>query len=109
MGRFFVPRLLATGSLVSAASAFRLCTNQVGLLVGRTPPLVRLAVRATENRDGTGRAQSAFRDELVGLVRDSAEISWRELRRGVDDFDAFTRGDEIPAERPRRRPYRVKP
>ena len=50
-----------------------------------------------------------FRDELVALARDSAEASWRELRRGVDDLDAFTRPDERESERPARRPYRVKP
>ena len=79
------------------------------MLVQRTPPLLGLAVRASAPRARTGSAQAAFRDELVALARDSAEASWRELRRGVDDLDAFTRPDERESERPARRPYRVKP
>jgi hypothetical protein len=101
--------MLATGSLVSAASTFRVCTSCLELLVERAPPLVRLAVKASAGFADTGKAQATFRDELVALVRDSAEISWRELRRGVDDFDAFTRPDDEHRERPPRRPYRVKP
>jgi hypothetical protein len=53
------------------------------------------------------KAQAAFRDDLIALARDSAELSWRELRRGVDELDAFTRPHEEPGGRPQR-PYRVK-
>jgi hypothetical protein len=66
---------------------------------------VKLAVRASVG--GAGTAQSAFRDDFIGLARDLAEASWREMRRGVQELDAFTRSaDESPA---RHRPYRVKP
>jgi hypothetical protein len=78
-------------------------------MVQRTPPLVRLAVRASVGGADAGKAQAAFRDDLLALARDSAEVSWRELRRAVDDLDAFTRPDEKHAERPPRRPGRVKP
>jgi hypothetical protein len=73
--------------------------------------LLGLAVRASAPRNRSATAQAAFRDELVALARDSAEASWRELRRGVDDLDAFTRPDEPEPDqaRPARRPYRVKP
>jgi hypothetical protein len=101
--------MLATGSWVTAATAFRVGASCLELLVQRTPPLVGLAVKASAGRAGTGRAQAAFRDELVALARDSAEVSWRELRRGVDDLDASTRPDEKHSELPPRRPYRVKP
>jgi hypothetical protein len=99
--------MLATGSLVSSATVFRLGAGQLELLVDRTPPLVRLAVRASVGGAGARKAQAEFRDDLIALARDSAEVSWREMRRGVDDFDAFTRPDEKPAARPHR-PYRVK-
>jgi hypothetical protein len=102
-----VPRLLATGSLVSSATAFRVGAGCLELLVERTPPLVTHALRASVGGAGSGRAQAAFRDDFLALARDSAEVSWRELRRGVDDLDAFTRNDEEPGERPHR-PYRVK-
>jgi hypothetical protein len=100
--------MLATGSLVSSATAFRVGVGCLELLAQRTPLLMRLAVGASVGGAGTGKAQAAFRDDLIALARDSAEVSWRELRRGVDDFDAFTRPGEEPAARPHR-PYRVKP
>jgi len=103
-----VPRLLATGSLVTSATAFRVGAGCLELLVERTPQLAKLAVRASVGGAETGEAQATFRDDFIALARDSAEVSWRELRRGVDDLDAFTRTDEEPGERPHR-PYRVIP
>jgi hypothetical protein len=100
--------MLATGSLVTSATAFRVGAGCLELLVERTPPLMRLAVEASLGGAGTAKAQAAFRDDLIALARDSAEVSWRELRRGVDDLDAFTRPDDQPGARPHR-PWRVKP
>jgi len=98
--------MLATSSLVSSATAFRVGVSYLGLLTERTPTLLRLAVQASIGGAGNGRAQAEFRDDLIALARDSAEMSWREVRRGLDDLDAFTRPDD-PAEQPRR-PHRVK-
>jgi hypothetical protein len=52
--------------------------------------------------------QGVFRDELIALARETAEVSWRELRRGLEEFDLRTRPVEAPAPRPYR-PVRVKP
>jgi hypothetical protein len=98
--------MLATSSVVNAATAF---VSWLELLVERTPPLVRLAVIASAAPAGADKAQATFRDELLTLVRDPAEASWRELRRGVDDLDALTRPDGKDAERPPNRPYKAKP
>ena len=100
--------MLAAGSLVTSATAFRVGAGCLELWLDRAPVLVRLAAQASLGGAGTGPAQAAFRDDFIALARDSAEVSWRELRRGVDDLDAFTRPDEEPGERPHR-PYRVKP
>jgi hypothetical protein len=109
VGRLVIPRTLVTGAVVSAATTYRVGVNWLGLLVDRAPSLAGLALEGAVGRAGSGRAQAAFRDELIGLARESAEASWRELRRGVDDLDELTR----PAEEPRggepRRPHRVKP
>jgi hypothetical protein len=88
--------MLATGSVVSSATAFRVAAGCLELWLERAPALVRLAAQASLGGAQTGRAQAAFRDDLLALARDSAEVSWRELRRGVDDLDAFTRPDEEP-------------
>lgn len=108
MSRLAVPRMLATSSLVSSATAFRVGLSYLGLVAERTPPLVRLAVRASIGGAGNGRAQAEFRDDLIAFARDSAEVSWREVRRGLDDLDAFTRPGDDATERARR-PHRVKP
>jgi hypothetical protein len=100
--------MLAAGSLVTSATAFRVGAGSLELCLDRAPGLVRLAARASLGGAGTGRAQAEFRDDFIALARDWAEVSWRELRRGVDDLDAFTRADEEPGARPHR-PYRVKP
>jgi hypothetical protein len=100
--------MLAAGSLMTTATAFRVGVGCLELLAERTPPLARLALTASAGVDA-GKAQAAFRDELLALARDSAEVSWRELRRGIDDLDAFTRPDGKHAALAPRRPYRVKP
>jgi hypothetical protein len=100
--------MLAAGSLVTCATAFRVGVGCLELGLERSPSLVRHAVKASAAGEGAGRAQAAFRDDLLALARDSVEVAWREMRRGVDDLDAFTRPDGESGERPHR-PYRVKP
>jgi hypothetical protein len=101
--------MLTAGSLVSSATAFRLGVGWVELLVERTPNLAQTAVSASRSGPHTGRAQAAFRDDLLALARDWTEVSWREMRRGLEDFDKLTRPSDVPqpGERPFR-PYRWK-
>jgi hypothetical protein len=98
--------------MVGAATALRVGTGCLELIAQRTPPLVGLVLRASAGGPDTEHAEAMLRDELVALARESAELSWRELRRGVDRLDASTRPPQPPAAtangRPRR-PYRVKP
>jgi hypothetical protein len=96
--------MLATGSVVTSATAFRVGLGCLELWAKRTPPLVRQAFNASA---GDSKAQAAFRDDFIALARDGAELSWRELRRWLDDLDRFTRSDDEPGARPHR-PYRVK-
>lgn len=83
--------MLATGSLVSSTTAFRMAVACSELIIERTPPLALRALTASFGGRDTRRAEAAFRDDLLALARDSAEVSWREIRRGLDAFDAFTR------------------
>lgn len=106
MSRLAVPRLLATGAVVTTSTVVRVGVRCATLAARRTPSLVQLAVASiTSDRDE--RSESALRDELIGLFRDSAEASWLEIRRGVNDFDSFTRPDGDDPHSPRRR-HRVK-
>jgi hypothetical protein len=99
--------MLAAGSLVSTATVVRAGLSCFELVADRTPQLVGLAVNASVGGNDMPKAQAAFRDQLLDLARESAERSWRELRRGVDDFDAMTRPRKEPVGRPHR-PHRVK-
>ncbi len=94
--------MLVAGSLVGSATALRAGSKCFAIVATRTPPLVPLAVDASL---GTQRAQAELRDEVLALVRETGETSWREWRRGLDDFDALTRPAAAQAWR---RPYRVK-
>jgi hypothetical protein len=99
--------MLATGAVMTTATAFRVSVSSLGLLVERTPPLVRLGLTASAAVDN-GKAQAEFRDELLALTREAAEATWRELRKGIDDLDAYTRPGGTHAARAPRRPQRVK-
>jgi hypothetical protein len=93
--------MLVTGSAIAAVTTARAGTRCAFTLATRTPPLALTGVRALA---GAAPAQWAFRDDFIALARDTADTSWRELRRGLDELDAHTRPhDEGP-----RRPYRVK-
>jgi hypothetical protein len=92
---------------VGAATAVRVGAGCARLVGRRSAPLVNLAVQATLGRtDGT--AEATLRNELVALARESAELSWREMRRGVDALDASTRPLDEPRSPTPQRPYRVK-
>jgi CBS-domain-containing membrane protein len=102
-----VPRMLTAGSLVSSATAVRVAVGCFELWAKRTPPLTRLALNASLGGPGTAKAQAEFRDDVIALARESAELSSRELRRGLAELDSFTRPRQKPGARPHR-PHRAK-
>lgn len=93
-----------TGSAVGVATTMRVGTGCLGLAAQRGPALVRLGIQGTARADSS----AAFRDELIALARESAELSWHQMRRGVDELDANTRREDAGVLAPAR-PYRVKP
>ena len=97
--------------MVGATTALRVGTGCAMLLRRRSGPLVSLAVRASLGPGGpeAQAAEATLRDELVALARESAELSWREMRRAVDALDSSTRPIDRPRDAQPRRPYRVKP
>jgi hypothetical protein len=99
--------MLATGALMGAASVVRAGVGCLGLWSQRMPALIALGEEMGDGGSARGGAAGQFRDELLALARESAEIALRELRRGVDDLDAFTRPDARAPDRTRRR-YRAK-
>ena len=105
VGSADVSRMLAAGSLVISATAIRVGICWIGLSATRTPSLVRLAVRASLGGREAGRARAEFRDDFLALARNGAEVSWLEMRRGLDELEELTRpnGHEQPLYRRRHR------
>ena len=99
--------MLATGSLVYSATALRVALSSAELIAQRTPPLLGRAVNASFGGRETGASGAVFRDDLLALARETADISYREMRRAVDQLDALTRPRQAPGARPHR-PHRVK-
>jgi hypothetical protein len=108
LSRTLIPRLLTASSMAGAATAVRVGAGCASLLRQRSVPLVSLAIQASFGSD-THTAEATLRDELVALARESAELSWRELRRGVDMLDLSTGPSDRPHSDAPSRPYRVKP
>lgn len=103
--------MLATGALMSAASVVRAGSGCLELWSERVPPLVRLAAELDEQADVSGEERDAkegrVREELMALARESAEIVMREMRRGLEDLDTFTRSEDA-GPGGAARPYRAK-
>jgi hypothetical protein len=93
---------------MGAATLLRAGAGCLEVLTDQGPALVKLAVESRAEGDRARRAENEFRDALIAIARDSSEVALRELRRGVEDLDAFTRPNEPPAQSPSR-PYRTKP
>jgi hypothetical protein len=93
--------------VAGAATAVRVGAGCARLVGRHSGPLLNLAVQASLDRTN-GTAEATLRDELVALARESAELSWREMRRGIDALDASTRPLDEPRSPAPQRPYRVK-
>jgi hypothetical protein len=101
-------RMLATGCAMGAATVIRAGVGCAEVWAERAPSLMKLVSESREGTSSAGTAQGQFRDELLAMARDSSEVALRELRRGLEDLDTFTRPEENPAAAPRR-PYKAKP
>ncbi|MEA2216411.1 MAG: hypothetical protein QOK19_1972 [Solirubrobacteraceae bacterium] len=98
---------------MTAATAARVGLGCVELWSQRMPPLVKLASELgakapPEDAPHPGPASGRLRDELLAVARESADVVLREVHRGVEDLDTFTRPGEEPAGDPKRR-ARAKP
>ncbi|HUE26414.1 MAG TPA: hypothetical protein VMP89_06540 [Solirubrobacteraceae bacterium] len=98
---------LVTSALVGAAGSVRASVEVAGLAVRRTPSLVACGARSTVAGDAdAARASAVFRDELLTLLDDVAEIASREARRARLELGERT-ATAVTAGAPRRR-HRVK-
>lgn len=94
--------MLITSAIIGAEVSVRAGAELAELGVRRTPPLAGLGARATVGAGAEAAwAHAAFRDELLALYDDAAEIAWRQLRRARDELGVRTGpppdGTESPA------------
>jgi hypothetical protein len=83
--------MLVTSGFVGTAGSVRAGAGLAELALRRTPPLVALGARAMVGTGMEGAwAEAAFRDELLTLYDDVAEIAWRQLRRARDELGVRT-------------------
>jgi hypothetical protein len=86
-----VLNMLVTSTTVGTVASLRTGAGLAGLAVRRTPVLVALGARATVGTGaGAARAQAEFRDEMLGLLDDAAEIAWLQARRARDQLGLRT-------------------
>lgn len=94
-----VAHTLVTSGLAGAAAAIRAGARVTGLAVRRVPSLVAAGTRATvTSGNRAARAETVFRDELLTLLDDAAEIAWRQARRAR--FELGNRTGAAAARRP---------
>lgn len=83
--------MLASSAFVGASGSVRTGAGLADLAVRRTPPLVALGARAMMGRGAEAAwAEAAFRDELLMLYDDAAELAWRQFRRARDELGVRT-------------------
>ena len=82
---------------MAASSVARVALACVELWSRRLPALVELDEKVRDPRSRARHEEGQLRDELLALARESSELALRELRRGLEDLDLFTRPDEPPA------------
>lgn len=93
---------------MSAATIIRAGVGCAELWSERAPSLVKLVAETRQGKTSASKAHGQFRDELLAMARDSSEVAFREMRRGLADLDAFTRPDGEQTGGPSR-PYKAKP
>jgi len=101
-----VAQLAVASSVVAVAATARGWARGTSVCVRHAGAWPRLLLQASTGA-GPASARAVLRDEVLGLWRDLALVSWEESRRAIDALDASTRTAAGEA-RPRRR-YRVKP
>src|SRR5437899_772441 len=84
--RFLLPCLLATGSMVLATATFRTCLRSLRLCAERWVPMVRLTADYMSGSASAPTSRQVLRDEVLGLVRELAGVSWHESRRAIDEL-----------------------
>jgi hypothetical protein len=87
-------RKLAAGPLHSTATSFRMGAGYLGVWTDRTPRLMTLGLKAWEPGPSADEAVHDFWDELIEAAHSSTDAALKELKRGIDDFEACAQAEQ---------------
>jgi hypothetical protein len=90
-------RLFAVVPVVSLATGYRMSASHLGVWSQRTPELVSLWLEAWEPVPEASDAANAFRQKLIATAHEATQVVVDELKRGIDDVDAWTRPASVAA------------
>jgi hypothetical protein len=110
MSRENTARTMMAGSTVGAQTALRMAAGWLALLADQGPSLIRTGLEASSDADAdrAERADMRFGEDVLAFARESAEVSWRELRRGLDALDGAIRAEPHGSASAAVRRHRVK-
>ena len=79
--------VLLAAPLLGATTAFRAGTGYLGVWSSRAPHLMRLSFDACVRTPGHD--DGSLQEELVAFARESVDVVVDEIRKGIDDLEAY--------------------
>ena len=79
--------VLLAAPLLGATTAFRAGAGYLGVWSNRAPHLMRLSLDACTR--APGHEDGSLQEELVAFARESTDVVVEEVRRGIDDLEAY--------------------
>ena len=79
--------VLLAAPLMGATTVFRAGAGYLGVWSSRAPQLMRLSLDACMR--APGHEEGSLQQELVAFARESTDVVVEEVRRGIDDLEAY--------------------
>jgi hypothetical protein len=84
-------RTAAVGSVMGAATAFRVGASCLALWSKQAPQMLDLWLKAGEDTKAANAAERKLRDEVIKTARDTSDRVHGEVVRGINHVDRFTK------------------
>jgi hypothetical protein len=84
-------RVIAVAPLIGVATGYRMGTSHLNVWSQRTPELASLWLEAWKPAPEATDAANAFHQMLIATAHEATQVVADELKRGIDDVEAWTR------------------